>query len=97
MVTFLDNLLRNTLDFPSDQWLGIERAHRALTVKPNNPDKPRSIVVKFGSYRIKGEVVQSLAEERGVFLKEHISLWITITLLRPLKDVMNTEKRRRFS
>lgn len=69
MVTFLDNLLRNTLDFLSDQSLGIQRAHCALTVKPNNPDKPRSIVVTFGSYRIKEEVVRRAWQKKEVFFE----------------------------
>lgn len=59
MVGFLDNLLKSALNFPRDRELRIKRAHRALAPKPNGLQaKPRSIVVKFGSYRMKEEVLQ---------------------------------------
>lgn len=47
MITFLYNLLKNSLGFSSGQSLGTERAHRTLTTKPNGCEKPRSIVMKF--------------------------------------------------
>ncbi|ROI96191.1 LINE-1 type transposase domain-containing protein 1 [Anabarilius grahami] len=68
MVDFLDNLLKSALAFPADRELGIERAHRALVPKPNNPQaKPRSIVVKFGSYRTKEEVIRRAWQKKEVF------------------------------
>lgn len=71
MVGFLVNLLKSALDFPSDQELGIERAHRALAPKPNNPQaKPRSIIIKFGSYRTKEEVLRRAWQKREVFCND---------------------------
>lgn len=58
MVKFLDNMLKIALGFSNDLSLGIERAHRALTAKPDAQAKPRSIVVKFRSYCMKEEVLQ---------------------------------------
>lgn len=54
MIGFLDNLLKSALDFLQDRELGIERARRALA---RSPPEPRSIVVKFGSYRTKEEIL----------------------------------------
>uniref|UniRef100_W5NE56 L1 transposable element RRM domain-containing protein n=1 Tax=Lepisosteus oculatus TaxID=7918 RepID=W5NE56_LEPOC len=59
MVTFLENLLRGKLGLPKDVELGIERAHRALAPRPRGPDaKPRSIVAKFLSYKMKEDVLR---------------------------------------
>lgn len=66
MITFLDNLLKTALGFPADQPLGIQRAHRALTVKPNDKTKPRSIVVKFGSYQTKEDVIRRAWQKKTV-------------------------------
>lgn len=71
MVDFLDNLLKSALAFPPDRELGIERAHRALVPKPNNPQaKPRSIVVTFGSYQIKEEVLRRAWQKKEVFCND---------------------------
>lgn len=71
MVLFLNNLFKQTLDLPEERDLGIERAHRALTQKPVSAQgKPRSIVVKFGSYRIKEEILRRVWQKREVFCNE---------------------------
>uniref|UniRef100_A0AAV2ITQ6 Uncharacterized protein n=1 Tax=Knipowitschia caucasica TaxID=637954 RepID=A0AAV2ITQ6_KNICA len=69
MATFMENLLKKALDFPRDEVLGIERAHRALVAKPNNNSqaKPRSIVVKFASYRTKEEILRRAWQKKEVF------------------------------
>lgn len=68
MAGFLDNLLKTSLDFPRDGDLKIERAHRALAPKPTDPQaKPRSIVVKFGSWRTKEEVIKKAWQKKKVF------------------------------
>ncbi len=67
MTSFLDKLLKNALDFPREGALGIERAHRALGLKPNGQQKPRSIVVKFGSYQMKEEVLRRAWRKKEVF------------------------------
>lgn len=56
---FIDKLFRDCLDFPQDTQIKIERAHRALGPKPANAQsKPRSIIVKFASYKVKEEVIR---------------------------------------
>ena len=67
MAGFLGNLLKDALDLPRDRDLRIERAHRALAPKPSGPQpKPRSIVVKFGSYRMKEEVLRRAWQKKQV-------------------------------
>lgn len=67
MVRFLDNMLKTALGFSNDLSLGVERAHRTLTAKPDAQAKPRSIVVKFGSYRMKEEVLRRAWQKKEVF------------------------------
>lgn len=56
---FIDKLFRDCLDFPQDAQIKIERAHRALGPKPAKAQsKPRSIIVKFASYKVKEEVIR---------------------------------------
>lgn len=65
---FLENLLRNSLDFPQDVEIKIERAHRALAPKPSDAQiKPRSIITKFASYRVKEEVIRRAWQKKEVF------------------------------
>lgn len=66
MITFIDNLLKTALGLPNDQPLGIERAHRALTGKSSDQTKPRSIVVKFGSYSRKEDVIRRAWQKKTV-------------------------------
>lgn len=67
MLGFLDNLLKDTLGLPRDMELRIERAHRALAPKPNGPQgKPRSIVVKFGSYKMKEDIIRRVWQKKTV-------------------------------
>uniref|UniRef100_A0AAR2KF39 L1 transposable element RRM domain-containing protein n=1 Tax=Pygocentrus nattereri TaxID=42514 RepID=A0AAR2KF39_PYGNA len=71
MVSFLDNLFKKALDLPSDRDLGIERAHRALTRRQDSAQgKPRSIVVKFESYRIKEEILRKAWQKKVVYCDE---------------------------
>lgn len=68
MTGFLDNLLKTSLEFPRDGDLKIERAHRALAPKPTDPkSRPHSIVVKFGSWRTKEEVIKRAWQKKVVF------------------------------
>lgn len=65
---FLENLLKESVDFPPDTELKIERAHRALVSKPADPQsKPRSIIAKFASYKTKEEVIRKVWQKREVF------------------------------
>lgn len=54
MLCFIDKLLREGLKHPEDmQDLQIERAHRSLGPQPPAGVPPRTIVVKFLSYKTK--------------------------------------------
>ena len=65
---FLDKLLKTSLDLPHDRDLKIERAHRALAPKPTGSQaKPRSIVVRFGSWRTKEDVIKRAWQKKEVF------------------------------
>lgn len=67
MAGFLDKLFKTSLEFPRDGDLKIERAHRALAPKPADPQsRPRSIVVKFGSWRTKEEVIKRAWQKKKV-------------------------------
>lgn len=68
MITFVEKLLREKLDFPPTTDLQIERAHRALAPKPTAPAKPRSIVIKFHRYKTKEEVLRKAWEKREILL-----------------------------
>lgn len=68
MTGFLENLLRDSLDFPQETELRIERARRALALKSTSPQaKPRSIVAKLASYRLKEEVIRRAWQNKQVF------------------------------
>lgn len=65
MISFLEDLLKSTLDLNPLVDLQIERAHRALAPNPSTAAKPRSIIAKFLNHRIK-ELVIKTAWERKV-------------------------------
>lgn len=68
MVSFLETLLKNQLDYPEATELRIERAHRALAPKPAQGDqKPRSIVAKFQSARMKEDVLRRAWQKKEIF------------------------------
>ncbi|CAL9706167.1 unnamed protein product [Knipowitschia caucasica] len=71
MITFVDKLLREKLEIPPSVNLQIERAHRALAPKPPPDAKPRSILVKFLSFRVKEEVIRSAWQMKGFILDGH--------------------------
>ncbi|KAL7839176.1 hypothetical protein SRHO_G00258340 [Serrasalmus rhombeus] len=59
------------LTFHPTRDLGIERAHRALTRRQDSAQgKPRSIVVKFESYRIKEEILRKAWQKKEVYCDE---------------------------
>ena len=53
MIMFVQKLLWENLDIPELANLQIERAHRALGPQPPSDAQPRSILVKFLSFRTK--------------------------------------------
>lgn len=67
MAEFIDNLLKNLLDLPADQDLGIECAHRSLTTAPTDPKaSPRSIVVKFLHFPTKQQILFKAWSKKGL-------------------------------
>lgn len=65
IIVFMEELLSKGLDLPPSTEMNIERAHRALASKPPDDAPPRSIVVKFASYRVKEKVLKTAWQKRG--------------------------------
>lgn len=66
MVSYINKLLRASLDLPEGLDLCVERAHRSLTMKPHNSSPPRSIIVRFSDYRLKDKILQMAWKKREV-------------------------------
>ena len=66
MTKFVEDLLIKGLELPSSTSLNIERAHRALNTKPPAEAPPRSIVVKFSSFKMKEEVLKKTWQRKGI-------------------------------
>lgn len=64
MISFVDKLLKENLGIPDSKDLQIERTHQALAPQPPAGAQPRSILVKFLSFRVKEEVPK-LAWQKG--------------------------------
>ncbi len=68
--TFLEKLLSDTLDIPADTEVKIERAHRSRAAEPGELHaRPRSIIAKFTSYRVKEEVIRRAWQKKAVYYK----------------------------
>ncbi|GAA6235639.1 uncharacterized protein LOC106533463 [Lates japonicus] len=65
MIDFTETLLREKLELPPSLHLRIERAHRALASRPPPDSPPRSIVVRFMSFRNKEEIIKIAWQKRG--------------------------------
>lgn len=65
VIAFVEKLLREKLELPPSFEFGIERAHRALASRPPRGVPPRSIVVKFRSYRSKEEIIKTAWQKKG--------------------------------
>ncbi|CAL9695138.1 unnamed protein product [Knipowitschia caucasica] len=71
IIVFLENMLRDSLAFPPETDLKIERAHRALAPKPaGGQTRPRSIIAKFSSYRVKEVVIRIAWQKKQVMYKD---------------------------
>jgi len=67
MCAFPEKLLSDTLDI---RGLGIERAHRSQAPAPEEPRaRPRSIIAKFTSYKVKEEVIRKAWQKKAVYYK----------------------------
>lgn len=64
IIVFVEELLIKGLELQTTTILNIERAHRALTKKPPTEAPPRSIVVKFSSFKTKEEILQKKTWQR---------------------------------
>ena len=67
MIDFTETLLREKLELPPSLHLRIKRAHRALASRlpPPADPPPRSIVVRFMSFRNKEEIIKTTWQKRG--------------------------------
>lgn len=70
MTEFVEKLLKENLDIPISMDLHIERAHRALGTQPPADKPPRSIVVKFLSYKTKDMVIRAAWGKKGFVWQE---------------------------
>lgn len=70
MIAFVETLLKEKLELSTSTDLRIERAHRTLGQRPAGGAPPRSIVVKFASYRTKEEIVKAAWQKRGFVYQE---------------------------
>lgn len=72
MVAFIRKLLPEVLiDLPlTEEDIRIDRAHRALMLKPKEKDPPRSIVIKFSDYTVKEQILQQAWKQRTVKMGE---------------------------
>lgn len=69
MIEFVGKLLKHGLSLAEDVDLQIERAHRALGPAPKEGAPPRSIIIKFLSYKTKEEILRSAWQKRGFMWK----------------------------
>ena len=59
MISFVEKILEDKLSLPASMDLQIQRAHHVPTPRPEREGAPpRSIVVKFLSYRMKEEILK---------------------------------------
>lgn len=68
MIEYLENILTTNLEWPENEPLQIQRAHRAAIQKPIEGNPPRSIVACFQQFRVKEQVL-SLAWKKKVSIE----------------------------
>lgn len=76
MVSFVENLLHGGLELTEDMPdLQIERAHRSVGPKPLVDALPRSIIIKFLSFKTNESVLRKAWQKKGFTWQEnHINL-----------------------
>lgn len=79
VTAFVEDLLMKGLELPSTTVLNIERAHRALASKPPKEAPPRSLVVKFSSYKMKEDIIRRAWQKRGFDFQGKECNWTMIT------------------
>lgn len=70
VIPFVEKLLIENLEFADATELQIERAHRAIAPKPPAGAQPRSLLVKFLSFRVKEQVIKRTWQKKGFTWKE---------------------------
>lgn len=67
MTSFIEKLLREGLQLSEEEMpdLHIERAHRSLGTQPPTGAPPRSIIVKFGSFKFKDLLIRKAWQMKG--------------------------------
>lgn len=70
VVELVERLLGDNLEIADTTTLQIERAHRSLGPKPPLHAQPRSIIVKFASFRTKEMVLRKAWQKKGLMLEE---------------------------
>ncbi|KAK7933161.1 hypothetical protein WMY93_004057 [Mugilogobius chulae] len=73
MSRFVDGLLKKALSLPQDTSLQIQRAHRALTGKPDQNAPPRSIIINFQEYTRKEEILKKAWAGKVMYEGQRIS------------------------
>lgn len=66
----VEKLLGDNLDISDTASLQIERAHRALGPQPPPNAQPRSILVKFSSFRAKETILRKTWQRKGLIWQE---------------------------
>lgn len=76
MVSFVENLFREGLELPDDVLdLQIERAHRSVGPQPPADAPPRSIIIKFLSFKTKETLLRKAWQRKGFSWQDyHINL-----------------------
>lgn len=72
MIGFVKRLITTVLNFPHED-IHIERAHRALGVRPPDTGPPRSIIIRFMDYTVKEAVLRhAWAQKQVIFQGKNI-------------------------
>ena len=66
MIAFVEKLLGDNLDISDPTSLQIERAHRSLGTKPTSDEPPRSILVRFASFKVKDTILRNIWKKKGL-------------------------------
>lgn len=75
IIDFVEALLREGLQLDQAEDFAIERAHRSLGPPPPSGAPPRSILVKFLSFKTKEKILRKAWQQRGFTWNEkHITL-----------------------
>ncbi len=69
VIEFIEKLLGDNLDNADTTILQIERAHRSLGPKPPPHAQPRSVVVKFASFRTKEMILRKSWQKKGLMFE----------------------------